>query len=73
MPKHWGEAAGALTWSCHVCGEERPDAAIGVFKREHLIEGRVEVTENVRHCIDRADCVFGAQQVHFLPARKEEP
>lgn len=48
-----------LTWTCHVCKDERPDQAISVHKRDisaryNLPQGTM--TENVRYCNDRAAC-----------------
>ena len=48
-----------LTWTCHVCGEDRPDAMISVFSRTVMI-GKIEAQENVRYCNDRPACVEGA-------------
>jgi hypothetical protein len=58
-----------LRWTCHVCGDERPDALIGVFTRR--LRSRsigVELSENVRHCTDRPECVAGARETRFLSA-----
>ena len=51
-----------LTWTCHVCGEERPDAQISVAKY-HAIHERVPVGYNVRYCNDRPDCAAGTEPV----------
>lgn len=56
------------TWTCHVCKEERPDAAISVFKRDHH-EGAVKFTENIRYCNDRVGCAAGAPTVNFLTVK----
>lgn len=49
------------TWSCHICGEERPDEHIGVYSEEwSIIDGRGQLTINVRYCSDRADCAAAA-------------
>ncbi len=53
-----------LTWTCHVCGEERPDVMISVFSRRKTI-GPVEFQENIRHCIDKQTCIDGARDVTF--------
>lgn len=54
-----------LTWTCHVCGEERPDRYISVWTHLRTI-GVVEFRENVRYCNDRASCIEGAQHKHFV-------
>jgi hypothetical protein len=57
-----------FTWTCHVCGEERPDDAISVHKHLRTV-GKINFTENVRYCNDRPECVEGAKTFHFV---KEE-
>lgn len=52
-----------LTWTCHVCDEERPDARISVARhddsaRHDLPEGTW--IENVRFCNDRTSCTAAA-------------
>jgi hypothetical protein len=48
------------TWTCHVCGDERPDALISV-KTHHRKIGQVEFDENIRYCNDREKCIAGAE------------
>lgn len=57
-----------LTWTCHVCGENRPDAEISVFKSTRMVK-TVEVHQNVRYCNDRASCTIGAKDVDFVGGR----
>lgn len=45
-------------WTCHVCGAERPDEAISVYK-----DSRDLVGANVRYCNDRSKCAEGAVDV----------
>lgn len=52
------------SWTCHVCGDERPDALIGVFQAERELAG-MTVQCNIRYCRDRADCVADAVYVTF--------
>lgn len=53
-----------LTWTCHVCGDERPDEKISVHKVEGMTAARgAEVEANVRYCNDRPGCAEGAQAV----------
>ncbi len=60
-----------LVWECHVCGAERPDERISVYKRSSVIAdtGGATITENVRYCNDRDECIEGAPDVHFVPPR----
>lgn len=50
------------TWTCHVCGEERPDRLVGV-QRYVNTQGSIPIKFNVRHCIDKAKCQRGARAV----------
>lgn len=57
-------------WTCHVCGRERLNRFISVYKRRSIYRS-VEVEENVRYCNDRRACVRGALEIHFLPHRED--
>lgn len=62
------EAIG-LEWTCHVCGETRPDAAISVYTRERpqFLDG-LPLRENVRYCNDREWCRANVSRVyHYAP------
>lgn len=50
-----------LTWTCHVCGDRRPDDRISVASRT-LDVGGVEVQVNLRYCNDRPACVEGVER-----------
>lgn len=53
-----------LTWTCMVCGEERPDAMISVAR--HPVPGLEEwfpaTRTNVRYCNDRRACTVKAYE-----------
>ncbi len=52
-----------LTWTCHVCRDRRPDAAISVHKIDLSAEAGLPAgafTVNVRYCNDRPACRVGA-------------
>lgn len=51
-----------LTWTCHVCGERRPDKQISVFVRRH----DEFMQENIRYCNDREKCRAGAKTKCFF-------
>jgi hypothetical protein len=53
------------TWTCHVCGDERPDSAISVFTSTVTVNG-VPITQNVRFCNDREDCIQKAPTIKFF-------
>ena len=62
-----------LTWSCHICQAERPDAAISVLKtdisKQHgLPEGTMG--QNVRYCNDNEDCIEKAKTFSFIKGGK---
>lgn len=46
------------TWSCHICGDTRPDAKIAVMS--YPLKGFVGASCNVRYCRDRKECYDGA-------------
>ena len=54
------------TWICHVCGRERPDDKISVLSTQKTLGGTVPITQNVRYCNDRQECIDGAKDVDFL-------
>ena len=61
-----------LTWSCHVCGAERPDEKISVYSTVVTNSG-IEIKQNVRYCNDNPACIEGAKNVDWLsgPAHYE--
>jgi len=54
------------TWTCHICGRERPDAQISVQKNITRYAGLGEVQENVRYCNDDPECAERAKTFTFL-------
>jgi len=50
-----------LTWICMICGDERPDAMIGVMSRPIDFGNDVVATLNVKYCVDKVSCQTGAQ------------
>jgi hypothetical protein len=63
-----GEPMG-LTWTCHVCGRERPDDKIRVWTTDLSDEWGLEygtLRQNVRYCEDNADCVIKAQTLRLV-------
>lgn len=64
-----------LSWTCHACGEERPDAMIGVHKIDvsdhfHMPPGMA--FNNVRYCLDRVKCKADAEKIRWVPPRDPE-
>lgn len=57
------------SWTCMVCGDERPDRFIDVYKIPLDLGRRrgIDATINVRFCADRPACLEGAMQ--FDPVR----
>jgi hypothetical protein len=53
-----------LVWACHVCGDERPDAAISVAHRRPAgpLGDFPGAQVNVRYCNDRPDCAATANE-----------
>lgn len=56
-----------LTWTCHVCGDERPDDKISVFSRPRDFGHGIVAQENIRYCNDRASCIEGAKTTTHFP------
>lgn len=68
-----GEMFAGLTWTCHVCGDERPDLSIAVFKRDVSTDHGLPIGSmftNVRHCSDRPKCRAGAEGVQWFAKTK---
>jgi hypothetical protein len=65
-----------LTWTCHVCKDERPDSVISVMSFDVVISKpgapAFSVTQNVRYCNDRPECVAEAPNVRFLKENNTE-
>jgi hypothetical protein len=58
-----------LTWTCHICGQERPDDKISVEQHKVRMPGtNQQVMENVRYCNDKAECANAAPEFSFLTA-----
>lgn len=52
-----------LTWTCHVCKEERPDALIAVATQDTSQKYGLPIgtmKTNVRYCRDRPSCIAAA-------------
>lgn len=59
-----------ITWTCHICKQERSDDKVSVHKRDVSQEYEVPfgtIIENVRYCNDNPDCIEKAQTFRFLP------
>lgn len=54
-----------ISWTCHFCGDLRPDARISVYTRRHDRQG-LSVEENIRYCNDRPACEAGAREIRWL-------
>lgn len=53
-----------ITWTCHICGDERPDDRISVVSSDLSAEYGLPpgvMGQNVRYCNDREMCRIGAQ------------
>lgn len=49
-------------WTCHVCGDLRPDEMIDLIQRERRM-GPGKLIVNVRYCRDRDSCAAGAEEL----------
>ena len=66
-----GPTGPEVTWTCHICGRERPDHLIEVKTHRRRMNG-VPLTENVRYCADSEECYQGALKKHFVPLSETE-
>jgi hypothetical protein len=55
-----------LTWKCHICHEERPDALVGVRKTIVNVDAGITLTQNVRYCLDKPSCVETSKTFSFF-------
>lgn len=60
-----------LNWTCHVCGERRPDQLISVYSEKHFI-GEIPLIYNVRYCNDRKSCSAHAPKIVAHWAQRAE-
>ena len=64
-----------LTWTCHICGERRPDACISVHTKDISAKYKLSpgaVKENIRHCNDKIECINSAPTFEFVKEAKDE-
>ena len=54
-----------MTWTCHICGEERPDEYISVMSKSLNIPN-VDAEQNIRYCNDKPKCAEGAETFSFV-------
>lgn len=62
-----------MTWTCHICHDERPDDKISVFKTDLSAERGLPpgvMGQNVRYCNDRPACIEGAKTKRLAPKPK---
>jgi len=62
-----------MEWTCHICGETRPDALISVFTTDTSKKYGLPpdtMKQNVRFCKDKKSCIEGAKTFSFT--KKEE-
>ncbi len=63
-----------LTWTCHICHRERPDAMIGVYKSDLSADWGLPpgtMLQNVRYCLDDPACVEASKTFRFVePAKR---
>lgn len=62
-----------LTWTCHICGRERPDNKISVMKKPLVFESGVVADQNIRYCNDNPSCRDAAPHFDFFSFSSPEP
>ena len=63
------------TWTCHICGEERPDACISVSTRDTSADYNLPVgtmKQNVSYCNDKKECTEKAKTHSFFKKKKNK-
>lgn len=58
------------TWTCHICGKERPDDRISVCVKPLIMNGQIMVEQNIRYCNDNEDCIKGTKDFSFIKGKK---
>lgn len=64
----------AITWTCHICGKERPDSKISVYKTDIGVKRGLQpgiMMMNVRYCNDNPECSSKAPEFSFF--KKDKP
>jgi hypothetical protein len=61
-----------ITWTCHVCHDERPDEKIDVFQTKVDLGFGIIADQNVRHCNDRVKCITEAPNITFFGDQENE-
>lgn len=61
-----------LTWTCHICGKERPDDKISVHSKPIDLGVGVVTKQNVRYCNDNPDCIAAAPNFNFFDKDGDE-
>lgn len=59
-----------MTWTCHICGAERPDALIAVHSFDCSAAYGFPpgtIRRNIRYCVDRDDCRRAATEPTVRP------
>jgi hypothetical protein len=62
-----------LTWTCHICGRERPDDKISVMTKPLVFESGVVADQNVRYCNDDPSCRDMAPHFDFFKYVPDDP
>ena len=64
----------STTWTCHICGKERPDEKISVFSKEVPFghNNEFKMKQNVRYCNDNPKCVAAAPSFNFIANKTGE-
>ncbi len=63
----------ALTWTCMICGAERPDANISVITKPLFLLDDQEYEINIRYCNDMPGCLAHAEKVDSMSELRLRP
>lgn len=62
-----------LTWTCHICGRERLDSAISVWRSDISAQFNLPPgtsRQNVRYCNDNPDCALKARSFSLCKGKE---
>ena len=54
------------TWECMICGEAKPESLLEVCSRKIVLAPGLPAQLNIKHCVDKWDCIERAAHVTSL-------
>ena len=60
-----------ITWTCHICKNERPDNLIGVHRKPLIFNDMEMGEQNIRYCLDNPTCADGATKYNHFAGKRQ--